>query len=163
MNWERGFRWITVVAVIYVVLTASIVINELYSAQNYPRHKEVRQKLVEIQKEPDEKKRIDELKEMAREDGASSIDTKIVGATTSQRGTATVTKYLQNLISEAELVQNINNALQTESMIDMCKTASRNYKIALVAAMAAWAAVLANILVAIKNKRDGKLEDEQKQ
>ena len=47
-----------------------------------------------------------------------------------------------------QLVDNINQALQTATMIDMCKTANRNYKIALIAtiialgsAVALWIAV----------------------
>jgi len=50
--------------------------------------------------------------------------------------------------SEPELVDNIQRALQTASMIDMCETASRNCAIALIAtlialgsAVAAWVAV----------------------
>ena len=51
---------------------------------------------------------------------------------------------------EAEHIRSINQALQTAAMIDMCKTAARNYKIALTATiiailsmLGAWAAVLA--------------------
>jgi hypothetical protein len=47
-----------------------------------------------------------------------------------------------------EIVKNINHALQTLAMIEMCKTASRNFVIALIAtliafgsAIAAWVAV----------------------
>jgi len=54
---------------------------------------------------------------------------------------------------EPELVDNIHYALQTASMVDMCRTAGRNYWIAFVAALiaflsaaAAWAAVYVNIL-----------------
>ncbi len=54
------------------------------------------------------------------------------------------------------IVNNINHALQTASMIDMCKTSAKNYKIAITAAiiallsaLAAWAAVLAMVLIAI--------------
>jgi hypothetical protein len=53
---------------------------------------------------------------------------------------------------EAELVANILTALQTASMIDMCKTSNKNYRIAIAAAivailsaLAAWVAVLKNI------------------
>ncbi|MBA7673315.1 hypothetical protein ES703_81510 [subsurface metagenome] len=98
---------------------------------------ECRQRLREILKNTDEKKRLDNIKELAREVGASTAHTKIVGATTSQRGTMTVTEIYQNPISESELVQNINFALQAETMIDMCNTASRNFWIAVVAAIAA--------------------------
>ena len=58
--------------------------------------------------------------------------------------------------TESQLIYNIEIALQTASMIDMSKTAAKNYeiasratKIALGSAIAAWAAVLAMVLVAI--------------
>ena len=50
---------------------------------------------------------------------------------------------------EAEHIRSINQALQTAAMIDMCKTAARNFWIAIVAAIAAvvsavaaWAAIV---------------------
>lgn len=54
-----------------------------------------------------------------------------------------------NVITETEIVHNIQVALQTATMINMSKTASRNFWIALIAtivaaisAIAAWAAVV---------------------
>lgn len=62
---------------------------------------------------------------------------------------------IENKITEAEIVHNIEVALQTETMINMCKATAKNYEIALRAtkislgsAIAAWAAVAVMILVA---------------
>ena len=55
---------------------------------------------------------------------------------------------------EAEMFHNINDALrthamilQTDTMIDICKTAGKSYIIAIIAAIAAWAAVLVSVFV----------------
>jgi len=54
-----------------------------------------------------------------------------------------------NNATEAQLVDNIQRAMQTTSMVEMCKTANRNFIIALIAtvialvsAAAVWVAVL---------------------
>lgn len=108
---------------------------------------EYRQKLVEIQMMPKEEGRKGVLHELAKEVGASTEHTKIVGTSTQKSGNVTETTIHQNPISESDLVQNINHALQTASMIDMCKIANRNFVIALIAtlialgsAVAAWVA-----------------------
>lgn len=64
---------------------------------------------------------------------------------------ASLSLYVNNEggTTSVELAGRIQTALQTATMINMCKTASRNYKIALVAAIAAWAAVLAMVLIAV--------------
>jgi hypothetical protein len=45
----------------------------------------------------------------------------------------------------AEIALNIHYALQTATMINMCKTANRNFWIAIVASLAAWTAVLTQL------------------
>ncbi len=107
--------------------------------------------LAKILKEPDANERLNNLTELAKEVGASS--TRMWFRTTPEgrlRGPPS------NMITETEIVHNIKVALQTATMINMskssasmCKIASRNYKIALVAAgaallsaLAAWIAVL---------------------
>ena len=103
-----------------------------------------RKRLVEIQKKSDGQ--FQALQNLAREVGASIIN-RYKG-----HGDA----------GQAELTDNIHQALQTATMIDMCKTstsmceiAAKNYKIAskaaniaLGSAVAAWAAVLTMILIA---------------
>lgn len=100
------------------------------------------QVLTEILKvrEPEKRER---LLALAKKVGASRSRYKDVGG--------------EDNATESQLVDNIHQALQTASMVNMCRTsaamceiASRNYKIALVAAVvaglsavAAWVAVLA--------------------
>jgi len=90
----------------------------------------------------DDGQRLEELKELAKKVGAGYVHTQIATTTTKKTATGSETSIYQNPISESELVLNINNALQTETIIDMCKTASRNFWIAILAALAAWAAVV---------------------
>jgi hypothetical protein len=119
-----------------------------------------RQRLRKILNIVDEDKRLVELKQLAKEVGAGYEHTEIAAATTipvttrTKSGSETVfhTSAHQNTISESELVLNINNALQTETMIDMCRTATRDFWIALVsviiavlAMVAAWAAVIVKV------------------
>jgi hypothetical protein len=93
-----------------------------------------RNKLIQIVNMPSgtEGPRLNKLRELALEVGASHK---------SVRGIETA--------KEAELVVGIQDALQTASMINACKIASRNFWIALIATMAAvisaiaaWAAVI---------------------
>lgn len=61
--------------------------------------------------------------------------------------------------SDGDNIDKIHQALQTASMIEICRTAARNYWIAfavslvaLASAVAAWAAVYVNVLAQIKNQ-----------
>jgi len=111
-----------------------------------------RQKLRDVLKnKQDEGKRLEALKDLAKEVGAGYVHTEIAPTTTKvPDGNRFLTTIHQNpiSISESELVLNINNALQTETMIDMCKTAANNYKIAVWSAIAAWIAVFVTVLIA---------------
>lgn len=91
----------------------------------------------EYERPEDEYERLKALKELAKEVGAGYVHTKFVGSDTVKIGSQTVTTTYQNPISEAEIVLNINNALQTEMMIDICEIAARNYHIAAIATLAA--------------------------
>jgi len=109
-------------------------------------HKEIREKrgeLNRILKEEDAGPRLEKLQPFAKE----------VGASITRMGFA---PYLgdgvpisRNIITEDEIVHNIAQALQTWTMVDMCKTAARNFWIAVIASLiallsmiAAWVAVL---------------------
>lgn len=106
--------------------------------------KEHRQKLVDIQKMPDEKERMEALKGLAKAIGAGTVHTKIVGSTTEKTSNGgTVTHIRQNPISESELIQNINDSLQTATMVDMCRVSGNNYIVSIVAALAAFFSALA--------------------
>lgn len=125
-----------------------------------------RQRLREILNIGDENQRLGELKQLAKDVGAGYEHNEIVAATVTTThtgsGTSHETRTHGNSISESELVLNINNALQTEMMIDMCKTATRNYLIAFIAAiaavfsaLAAWSAIVAVNRYAISATENG--------
>lgn len=114
-------------------------------------HKEIakfRRELCDILAK-DDSTRIEKLTNLAKRVGAGYVHTEIATTTTTKTATGSETLIHQNPISESELVLNINNALQTETMIDMCKTAARNFWITIIAstaavfsALAAWAAII---------------------
>lgn len=91
----------------------------------------------------DESNRLEDLKELAKKVGAGYVHTEIATTTTTKTATGSETQIHQNPISESELVLNINNALQTETMIDVCRTSARNFWITAVAAIAAVLSALA--------------------
>ena len=110
-----------------------------------------RQKLCTILNK-DDGQRFEELKELAKKVGAGYVHTTIAPTavtTPNGKGYETIIHQNPNSISESELVLNINNALQTETMIDVCKTAARNFWVAIIAtiialisALAAWWAIV---------------------
>jgi len=102
-----------------------------------------RQNLCTILAIEDEGQRLKKLEQLAKKVGAGYIHTEIAATTTIKTATGSETTIHQNPISESELVLNINNALQTETMIDVCKTAARSFWITMVAAIAAVLSALA--------------------
>jgi hypothetical protein len=102
-----------------------------------------RQNLRTIVKIKDEGQRLKELEQLAKEVGAGYVHTEITATATRTTEMESETTIYQNPISESELVLNINNALQTETMIYMCRTAARNFWITMVAAIAAFLSALA--------------------
>ena len=115
---------------------------------------EYRQELRTILNNKDDGQRFEELKQLAKKVGAGYVNTKIVGAFALPDGQGTTIP--QNSISEAELVLNINNALQTETMIDVCKTATRNFWVAIIATIIALISALAACSAIIKMVRKEK-------
>ena len=105
-----------------------------------------KQKLIEILANDESAQRLNDLKKLA----------KIIGACVTRMRAETTPEGLSigpssNIITETEIVHNIQVALQTATMINMCKTSSRNFWIALIAtivamisAVAAWVAVGSN-------------------
>lgn len=102
-------------------------------------HKEIekyRQRLVDIvKKEANSEKRTKAFIELSREIGTSG--------------------YPKDMLSEvaerdADHIRNIHQALQTATMIDMCKTANRNFIISLVVAIAALLSALGALILAFK-------------
>jgi hypothetical protein len=124
------------IAIIAVLLI--IVLLLLPSTGDDQRREDIaknRQELQDILKNDNEKERYEDLKELAKKVGAGYVNTTIVGAF--KTFTPGLIDKPQNPISESELATNINNALQTESMIYMCNISAGNYKIAGWATMAA--------------------------
>lgn len=105
--------------------------------------KEYRQELVDIQKNPNENERMEALKELAKTIGAGTVHTKIAGSTTTKVGNGYSTSIHQNPISESELIQNINDSLQTATMVEMCRVSGNNYIVSVLAALAAFLSALA--------------------
>jgi len=117
---------------------------------------EYRQKLRDILNDEDEKKRLENLKKLAKEVGAGYVHTEIAPTTTTvPDGNGILTTIHQNpiSISESELVLNINNALQTETMIDMCRIANRKFWISIVVAIIAFLSALAAWVAIVKMVR----------
>jgi len=114
---------------------------------------EYRQSLRTILNNKDNDQRLEDLKQLAKEVGAGYVHTQIATTTTIKTATGSETSIYQNPISESELVLNINNALQTETMIDVCNTAARNFWITMVAAIAAVLSALAAWMAIVKMVR----------
>jgi hypothetical protein len=91
-----------------------------------------RRKLVEVIKLPDSGERNKAFIELRKEVGASGC-----------RGD------MPTAAMDAENIESIHYALQTASMIDMCKTSNKNYKIAIAAAIVAIFSALGAVLSAL--------------
>ncbi len=111
--------------------------------------KKARLKLIEITDSNDpEDQKVQRLKDLAKEIGAGTIHTEQVEGTVYNGALSKP----QNPISESELVQNIHQALQTAMTLNMCKTANKQYKIAVLAAIVAVVSTFITWNVSIKKK-----------
>ena len=109
-----------------------------------------KKELTETLREEDASARLEKLQRLAKQVGASVMRMERGRLIADSRGKITSEEASRNAISETEIVHNIQVALQTETMIDMCKTAGRNFWIAVAAAtialfamVAAWVAAMA--------------------
>ena len=100
-----------------------------------------RQKVCNILNEGDGKRR-QKLVELAKEVGAGYVHSKIAATTQTEDSIINTTDD----ISEAELVLNINNALQTETMINALKVANRSWIVAVFAAVISVVSIVTVIL-----------------
>ena len=107
--------------------------------------KKYRQDLCNIVKIKYENQRRQELVQLAIDVGAGSVHTVIAG--TPQAADSTTSTIDQ--ISETELVININDALQTETMISALKTANLSWIIAVIAIVIALVSVAISIFTAM--------------
>ena len=102
-------------------------------------HKEIKEKKNELNAilaKEDAGTRLRELQQLAKKVGASVTRTE-------RHDMDSLHSSVGNAISESEIVHNIQVTLQTETMINMCKTAARNFWITLVAMLIAVLAMLA--------------------
>jgi hypothetical protein len=109
-----------------------------------------KQELIEILNRDDASDRLKSLQALVHEVGASITRMERGRLITDSSGRITSEEMSRNAISETEIAHNIQVALQTETMIDMSKTAARNWIIAVIASavgflsiVAAWAAAFA--------------------
>jgi hypothetical protein len=117
------------------------------------RHKEIekkRKELTEILAQENAEKRWERLQKLAREVGASV--TRMGKTPIHQNIDGRICYTTSNEITETEIVHNIQFALQTETMIEVCRTSAKNFWVALVATViallamfAAWAAVVVKV------------------
>jgi len=113
---------------------------------------EYRRRLTKILRETDIEGRWKELKELAKEVGASIyriFPFKDSDITSPAPDGTKMNVMAAREAHEAEIVHNIEQTLQTWTMIDMCRTATRNWWIAvgacvvsLLSMVAAWMAVI---------------------
>ncbi len=126
-----------VYCIIVLLLLLVLFISLLIGDSQREKIAEYRQELRTILNNEDEVQRYEELKHLAKKVGAGYVNTKIAGISTLPHNKGIARPKYENHITESELVLNINNALQTEMMIDMCNTAARNFWIAVIASIAA--------------------------
>ena len=91
------------------------------------KRKEIEKKKVVLDKilqEEDAGSRLEKLKALAKEVGASVTK---MGNVQTGHDAARIYYNRQNVITESEIVDNIQESLQTHVMIDMCNTAARNF------------------------------------
>jgi hypothetical protein len=100
-----------------------------------------RKELTNILIEEDAEKRLEKLQQLAKEVGASITRMEKVEIQRDSRGA--VRYQTSNEITETEIVHNIQVALETWTMVDVCKTSARNCKVSLSATVIAFLAMLA--------------------
>ena len=132
----------SIVIIMLIIIVVFILFFEMPMPEGAMTLKEInsaRRELIKITDSNDEESaRISKLKILAKKVGAGTINTKIASSDTHQwKDGSSVTNIRQNPISESELVQNINQALQTHMMFDSCRTANKQYKLAMLAAIVA--------------------------
>ena len=110
---------------------------------NRPEIEKKKKELTETLKEEDARARLEKLQRLAKEVGASVIRMERGRLIADSSGRITSEEMSRNAISETEIVHNIQVAFQTETMLDMCKTAARNFWIAVIASLIAFLSMVA--------------------
>ena len=103
--------------------------------------KKKREELSSILSEENTGSRLEKLHKLAKEVGASV--TRIEKVEKRRDTTGGVIYESSNEITESEIVHNIQESLQTEAMIEMCRIAMKNWIIALIVSIIAFFSMLA--------------------
>ncbi len=142
----------SIAVIALIIIAVYILFHDMYMTEGAMTREEIKLSIQQLTKITDsndpEPERISQLKILAKRVGAGTIATKIAGST-EYKGSLYRT---QTPIQESELVQNINQALQTHIMMDSCKTANKQYKIAVLATVAAIISALIAWHVSVKGK-----------
>jgi hypothetical protein len=134
-----------VIVITVVILLVLMVFWSTSKSREAKLIEEVKSELFKIIDSNDiETVKINRLKNLAKKVGAGTEHTENEFPIPVGKGYS----IRPNPISESELVQNIQQALQTLTMIDMCNVATKNYRIAMlsmavavISALVAWAEV----------------------
>jgi len=152
MTSKRMFISQIIVVIALIIIAVYILFQDMHMAEGSMTREEINsamQDLIQITDSNDtERERICQLEMLAKRVGAGTINTRIAGSTEYEG----VLYRPQTPIQEAELVQNINQALQTHMMMDSCKTANKQYKIAVLAAVVAALSTLIAWNVSVRAK-----------
>lgn len=142
----------SIIVIALIIIAIYILFQDMYMSEGAMTREEINSSMQELTQITDsndsEQERISKLKMLAKRVGAGTINTRIAGST-EYKGAL---HRPQTPIQEAELVQNINQALQTHMMMDSCKTANKQYKIAVLAAIVAVFSTFIAWNVSVKRK-----------
>jgi hypothetical protein len=150
-------KWLILIltGLVFLVVLCLIILN-IPKSQEAKLVEEAKSELFKIIDSNDtETVRIAELKKLAKKVGAGTEHTENESPIPRDKGFSIRSRP----ISESELVQNIQQALQTLTMIDMCKVATKNYRIAIVSTLAAVISAL-GAWTAVKKKQKLDLDEE---
>jgi hypothetical protein len=112
--------------------------------------------LAEILRQTDAKQKWEQALDLALEVGASVWPSKVsdVGEIPREPGASKLKHDMwlrdEREAATAEIARNIHIALQTATMIDMCRTANRNVWVALIASVVAFLSMIAAWLAAMR-------------
>ena len=105
-----------------------------------------REELAFILREDNAGIRIEKILILAKKIGASVLKMERIQTNT---GLIKSSYSKENSITESEIVSNIHEALQTETMIEMCRISNRNFWIALIATIIALLSMIAAWMAAL--------------
>lgn len=156
MTSKRLFIGQIIVVIVLIIIAVYILFQDMHISDGSMTREQINSAMQELTQITDsndsEPNKISKLKILAKRVGAGTESTKIAAVMTYKEGSARITRTHQDPISESELVQNINQALHSHIMIDSCKTANKQYKIAVLAAVVAIFSTLIAWNISVKGK-----------